>query len=489
MKNIDIARDSFDPRKNFSRVLKQQGRVELESDWNEQAAITLRYLRLMMRDLIGPHAGPADDCGFRVLVKQDLEQQGQHFDEQTSDLLRGLETGDFVLSRGRYYLSGLLCENHSPLPYTDQAVRRCRPLGFEPNHCHLVYLDVWEREVTALEDDDIREVALGGADTAARMKVVWVVRSARVDRKDVESPRGSPTNWTELLHKLLHKSQPAHRGTMSARARAAAPGAIAESAVNEGRYRGLENQLYRVEIHGKGEAGIATVKWARDNGTTAFAVEQFARVDSNIQVTLTAPGRDDTATLNIGDAVEFNDLSGRDHDLAGVMFEVVAADMANRLATLLPLSPPEGKAATLEMRVADDSRLILRRWDHLAGTHKRSGPAFSGGTVEIQEERWLSLEDGIEVFFKSPKPPAKNHYRAGDYWLVPARVATGDVDWPRHGGHPRAQPPHGVEHHYAPLALVDVDEKETKLVLPLTRKFGHFNLPDFGRRVLAFEGD
>ena len=484
MKNIDIARDSFDPRKNFSRVLKQQGRVELESDWNEQAAITLRYLRLMMRDLIGPHAGPSDECGFRVLVKQDLEQPGQHFDEQTSALLRSLEAGDFVLSKGRYYLNGLLCETHSPLPYTDQMARRCRPLGFEPNHCHLVYLDVWEREVTALEDDDIREVALGGADTAARMKVMWAVRSARVDRKVVESPKPSPTNWAELLHKL----QPAHRGAMSARARAAAHDVIAESAVNEGRYRGLENQLYRVEIHAKGEAGVATFKWSRDNGTIAFAVEEFARVGGNIQVTLTASGRDDTATLSVGDAVEFSDLSGRNHDLAGVMCEVVAADMANRLATLLPMSL-EGKAATPEASMADDCRLILRRWDHLAGVRKRSGPAFSGGAVEIQEERWLPLEDGVEVFFKSAKSPAKNHYRSGDYWLIPARVATGDVDWPRHGGHPRTLPPHGVEHHYAPLALVDVDEKETKLVLPLTRQFGRFNLPELGRRVLAVEGD
>ena len=113
---------------------------------------------------------------------------------------------------------------------------------------------------------------------------------------------------------------------------------------------------------------------------------------------------------------------------------------------------------------------------------------FSGGAVEIQEDRWLPLEDGIEVFFKSTKS-SSNHYRTGDYWLVPARVATGDVDWPRHGGTPRAMPPHGVEHHYAPLALIDVDEKETKLVLPLTRQFGRFNLPELGRRVLAVEGD
>ena len=73
MKNIDIARDSFNPLKNFSRVLKQQGRVELESDWNEQAAISLRCMRLMMNDLIGPYGGPNHDCGFRVLVPSNVD--------------------------------------------------------------------------------------------------------------------------------------------------------------------------------------------------------------------------------------------------------------------------------------------------------------------------------------------------------------------------------------------------------------------------------
>ena len=41
MKN-DITRDTFHRVKHFSRVLMQQGRVQLDADWNEQADI-LRY--------------------------------------------------------------------------------------------------------------------------------------------------------------------------------------------------------------------------------------------------------------------------------------------------------------------------------------------------------------------------------------------------------------------------------------------------------------
>jgi len=52
---------------------------------------------------------------------------------------------------------------------------------------------------------------------------------------------------------------------------------------------------------------------------------------------------------------------------------------------------------------------------------------------------------------------AKNRYRTGDYWLIPARTATGDVEWPGPVGKPEAVPPHGIEHHYAPLAIIYVD--------------------------------
>ena len=38
----DLTRDTFHPLKHYSRVLMQQGRVQLDADMNEQAAILLR---------------------------------------------------------------------------------------------------------------------------------------------------------------------------------------------------------------------------------------------------------------------------------------------------------------------------------------------------------------------------------------------------------------------------------------------------------------
>lgn len=494
MKNIDIARDSFNPLKNFSRVLKQQGRVELESDWNEQAAITLRCMRLMMNDLIGPYGGPNHDCGFRVLVPSDIDSndsKSSSLEELKEEMLKDCLVGDFVLSRGRYYVDGLLCEVNAPFRYTDQSAGRNSPLVVA---CYLVYLDVWEREVTALEDDSVREVALGGADTAARMQVVWRVRAVTVGCSEEGKPPKNtlPGNLSPSWADHVHSFQPMHRGAMSARTRQTTLDSNPQSPGTEGRYRGLENQLYRVEIHRSGKcADHASFKWSRDNGTVAFAVEHCAHDDNQqIHVTLVTTGRDDSTSLAIGDEVEFCEAPGQDHELAGVLFEVVVVDMPNRLVTLKRPIPLDSKAVPAVISGDKDNPLILRRWDHGTGARKKGGLVLSDGAVRIEEGRWLPLEDGIEIRFEPFKANAAHHYRAGDYWLIPARVATGDVDWPRHAGHALPLPPHGVEHHYAPLALVDVTKEEkTVLLAPLTRRFGYHRLKELGRDVFARDGE
>jgi hypothetical protein len=67
------------------------------------------------------------------------------------------------------------------------------------------------------------------------------------------------------------------------------------------------------------------------------------------------------------------------------------------------------------------------------------------------------------VLFDGPPGPT---YMTGDYWLIPARVATGNVIWPTETvtdaqnktvTNPVAKPPDGIDHHYAPLAIVGVD--------------------------------
>ena len=50
-------------------------------------------------------------------------------------------------------------------------------------------------------------------------------------------------------------------------------------------YRGIENRLYRIEIHNGGALGTARFKWSRDNGSIVSAVSDIAV--SGGQTTLT----------------------------------------------------------------------------------------------------------------------------------------------------------------------------------------------------------
>src|SRR6266849_7062871 len=93
----DLTRNTFAPLKQFTRVLMQQGRVQLDSDWNEQAAILLRYMRVLAADLIGPQGGPKDNYGFGLSALPGTPPV----------------TTNFQIGRGRYYADGILCEADS----------------------------------------------------------------------------------------------------------------------------------------------------------------------------------------------------------------------------------------------------------------------------------------------------------------------------------------------------------------------------------------
>src|SRR5215510_16247031 len=97
----DLSRSTFRPLKHFTRVLMQQGRVQLDADWNEQAAIQLRYLRALAADVIGEHGGPAANWGFAI----------------TELKLTPPVRTDFRIGPGHYYVDGILCEvDSTPVP-------------------------------------------------------------------------------------------------------------------------------------------------------------------------------------------------------------------------------------------------------------------------------------------------------------------------------------------------------------------------------------
>ena len=124
------------------------------------------------------------------------------------------------------------------------------------------------------------------------------------------------------------------------------------------------------------------------------------------------------SSLAAGDWVEVN---GVESELAGT---------AGTLARVIDL---HGDITVLDRDVSGHSseeHPRLRRWD------QRSGPA-----VQVVTE-WIELEAGIEIRFSD------GGYRCGDYWTIPARPATASIEWPED------RSPDGIEHRFAPLALI-----------------------------------
>lgn len=62
----DFSRFGFDPAKGYTGVLAQQGRVQLDADFNEQRAIVEHALRVALNDLLPGSWAPASKPGFGV---------------------------------------------------------------------------------------------------------------------------------------------------------------------------------------------------------------------------------------------------------------------------------------------------------------------------------------------------------------------------------------------------------------------------------------
>lgn len=411
----DFSRLTFDPHKNYNSVRMQQGRVQLDADWNEQADILRYHLRREIEDFIGQHGTPVsreDQNNFRI--------EAQH--------------NDLVIYPGRYYVAGHMVENHHPEPirFSEQPDYPGAELPTEPG-TYILYLDVWERLVTALEDPAIREVALGGPDTAARARTVWQVRWQRLD--------GASHIWNEVseeAYRAFANWQPTNRVPLSSAH--LAPQIAGGLTIHD-------NRLYRVEVHQGGARQNATFKWSRDNGAIAARIQAAG----NGAIVLDEIDSDPLRSFPPGTCVEVLTWDDIQRSEPGVLVQVIdVQDDTLIVRDESDLVPPDAA--------------LVRRWD-------------SPGEVQPDDDRVLELEHGLSVIFSGGE-----HVNAGDYWLIAARAMTGSVEWPRDAdGQFLAREAHGTRHYFAPLAVANLNDDGEWLadnVVSLRRPF--VRLTDLG---------
>lgn len=442
----DFTRATFDKANQFTRVLMQQGRVTLDADYNEQVEILLHYMRSLARDLIGPYAAPLHDGGFIVGPDKDGK--------------------NITISSGRFYVDGILVENEETCRYTEQPHYR---LPFtdgladflknpKTDVAYWLYLDVWERHVTTIENNAIRELALGGPDTCTRTKLVWQVKALAVDMRSKPGPSyGGPVypgmGSNRYAGPAMTCEGPMERLAPS-KARLAArvdPGKkVVDACVTppDAKYRGLGNQLYRVEIHRGGNAKEATFKWSRNNGSEL--TRWLGRTENGLQV-------GNSRGFQAGNWVELSDETSDLQGEPGPLLKLAKVEDAVLLFD--PSTLPSGGIGEFATLVKPKVRLwnqIQTEDIHIQlveGAVPIGGQETPDGTA-AKQATWINLEDGIQIAFA-----AGGDYRAGDYWLIPARVASGSIEWPaaKETGKLALRSPRGIVHHYAPLGFVGLD--------------------------------
>jgi len=429
----DYTRWTFNPSKDYSGLFKQQGRVDLDADWNELVETVDRRWRAETIDIIGRAVVPMSTPGAFLIVPSG--------------------PGQFTIGVGRMYVDGLLAECHGVSPSTYDAqlgeVNGTAPVPFQnqpyypyPNpvpsgagSTDLIYLDVWRRDVTALQDPAIREIALGGPDTATRVQTVWQVRVLPNLRGEYACGDDIP-GWDALV------APSAGRLTTSTVVPPLSPDPCILSPT--GGYRGLENRLYRVEVHVAGTVGGASpakVKWSRDNASVVSGVNAVSAPGGlSTVVTLTSLGKDRVLRFQAGDWVEILDDYTEFAGASGFMTKVVAPpDEANRTITVTPPIPAGMFDPTNTQR-----HTRVRRWDERStGAGSDVDPAT--GLIDVTAGP-LDVEDGIQVSFSAD--PAGGQLKVGDYWLFAARTADGSVELLQNA------PPRGILHHYARLGFL-----------------------------------
>lgn len=403
----DYTRFSFDPLKRYSGVLMQQGRVQLDSDWNEEIDILRRRVGMLSLDTFGP-------VGVPYLTTPDA-------------FLLGLIAGppaNLSIQPGRLYIDGLLTEAfpEDAATYLNQPFHPAPPPL--PAGDSVAYLVIWEREVTYVEDPGLLDVALGGVDTTTRLQTVWQLRVDARDGAACGMPVGKAASAGRLTTQAIAPPAPDDPCILPPVAG----------------YRGLENRLYRVEIQTPGTLGTAKFKWSRDNATQVAAVTAIAVLGTQTTLTVNRIGRDQVMRFQIGDWVTVTDDARELMDEPGEMALVVDIREDERQIVVdrgLPTGRPFG--ATAAEIAARHTR--IQRWDQTAASN-----AVDGAGLITTAAGPIDIEAGIQVSFSTLSPMGE--FNLGDYWVFWARTATAQIEVLN------AAPPKGILRHYTQIAAI-----------------------------------
>ena len=448
----DRARKTYDPAQQYRSVVIQQGRVTLEADWNEAQEIFGETLRADALDIIGPAGTP--DNGYAVSFSSSPT----------------VPPFDFQVGPGTMYVGGERVFLPAGITYFQQAewLDGPNPVTPTPPKNEFVYLLLREQEVSAVEDPDLREVALGGPDTAQRTRIVQrVVRQATEAADCASALAETKAQWAaegRLFDEATMQLRSQARLQVSLPSQSTLPDPCLPGA--QGGYLGAENQLIRVMITGYDpNSQQVTFVWGLDNASFLYRVE-------------IAP---DAQTLTL----KARPVDAFHAPQANQAVEVLRA--AVQLSNGQFVAAPRGFVSLLQGDYATDTQQVvlqdaLPQPDYGPAQQTPAGAPFF---LRIWQERITASagqavplgHTGLQITLQaSGGAPA---FGVGDFWMFAVRPRTPQAVYPeRYLQAP--QPPEGPKVWACPLAVIGWNEETGRLLADCRNSFD--NLVELSKR-------
>ena len=404
----DRDRLSYDPNQQYRSVVAQQGRVTVAADFNEAQEIFGEELREETLDFVGPTGTPDD--GYKIYSPD-------------SD-------GDFRIKAGSMYVGGMRAYLPDSVRYTKQPDWPDAPTG-KGSGCELIYLRLEEREIGAVEDSSLADVALGGPDTTGRTRLIQRIVRAPVKAADCQAAlkEVQTTYWLGSEGLTFDALTPTMRLKSQATLKAGFDTSGAEGGpcdpVAAGGYLGADNQLIRVRL-----SAANKIVWGFDNASVLYCVEL---VDSKTLKLPTPPV----------------DVLHRPRAKQAVEVLLTEAELGNgepvayatgSVVTLQEPYDPEEQTISLPTALSAEylttkKSLFLRVWEE---------------ELSYTENRPVSLgHTGVNVTLKVGSPA-----HLEDYWAFAVRPSEPARTYPQRYTED-FQPPDGPRIWVCPLALID----------------------------------
>ena len=422
------------PARHFSGVYQQQGRMLVDRDWNELTDI-LRHL--------------GTEIGSQAIGTGVPRHGGLIAQSTPPDALLTLRN-----EGGLVAAAGVIAEVRPRSPRTDvsiyqnqldlpEQVRASSSSGDSRSQQRspegkVLYIDVWERTVTAFESDDLVDPALHGADTCFRTQRMAQIKSA-ID-KDLDT-HADPCLPGFLPERIADKGNAVFDAKLTPAGDAPDPCDPCAEQVTIA--RSVTNHLFRVEVHSvefdaERRPIRLLLKWSRDNGARELRLTEFA--------TMGDPA---------GHSYEyFSDATERllgmpSDDWVGEAFLRGVLDPADplQISGVLPRIREWDGWCGLDRNGDNwsitDGRYLATKFDAGARINIAAAPAPEGRSPQL----------GPFVF---PGPRREKIVLAGDYWLAVVRTRA-----PKEPTDKRVRvvspTPIGVEHRYCILSIAAAD--------------------------------